>query len=189
MKFNFPNALTTFRILLIPPLVAVLLVRFEERERIAVAIYLVATLTDWLDGFLARRLKQTTVFGKLLDPVADKMLTSGVLVSLVYLHEAPVWIVVILIAREFAITGFRMTAASQHIVIPAHFLGKAKTFAEVPTFVALILGEQYLGHFAPVIGKLGLYVVLSLSLVSGADYLMKFWNKIDFAYDVPEDVE
>jgi CDP-diacylglycerol---glycerol-3-phosphate 3-phosphatidyltransferase len=186
---NFPNALTAFRIVLIPPLVAVLLVRFEEREIIGAAIYVLASATDWLDGYLARRWKQTTVLGQLLDPVADKMLTSAVLITLVHLHVAPVWIVVALIGREFAVTGFRMVAASQSLVIPAHFLGKAKTFAEAPTLLILILGANHLGPYAPVAGKLGLYVVLTLSMVSGTDYIMKFWRRINFDAPSREDTE
>jgi CDP-diacylglycerol--glycerol-3-phosphate 3-phosphatidyltransferase len=183
---NLPNAITVFRIFLIPPLVAILLIRFENREVYGVAVYLLAALTDWLDGFLARRWKQVTVIGELLDPVADKMLASAVLITLVQLGGVPAWMVVVLIAREFAVTGLRMIAASQRLVIPAHFLGKAKTFAEAPTLVVLILGETWLGPVGPVAGNAGLWIVLLLSLSSGVDYLQKSWKRIDFAASAEE---
>jgi CDP-diacylglycerol--glycerol-3-phosphate 3-phosphatidyltransferase len=185
---NIPNTLTLLRIMLVPALVAALLIRFENHAFYAVGVYLLAMATDWLDGFLARRWGQVTVFGVLLDPVADKMVTAAALISLVQTGDAPAWIVVILVGREFAVSGLRMIAASQHLVIPAHFFGKAKTFAEVPTLSVLILNRAFESPLMSRLGMAGLWTVLALSLLSGFDYWRKFRRRIDFAA-VPTEAE
>ena len=125
-QLNLPNALTSFRILLVPVLVVVILTRPEQKEGISVAIFLLAAATDWLDGWLARRRSETTTLGALLDPLADKLLIAGALISLVEVGVAPAWMVVIIIGREFAVTGLRGIAAEQGITIAAREWGKVK---------------------------------------------------------------
>src|SRR5712692_2441011 len=128
---NLPNAVTVARIFLVPLLVVVLLTKFEGRvilgipkELVGAAIFGLAALTDWLDGFLARRRKQITTFGQLIDPVADKLLTSAALISIVQMDLAPAWMVAVIIGREFAVTGLRSLAYSRGVVVPASPLGK-----------------------------------------------------------------
>ena len=137
---NLPNSLTVGRIFLVPLLVVVLLTEFEGRmvlgvpkEIVGAAIFGLASLTDWLDGYLARRRKQVTMLGQIIDPLADKLLISAALVSLVQMGLAPAWIVAVIIGREFAVTGLRSLAYSRGVVIAASPLGKIKMVAEVVT--------------------------------------------------------
>src|SRR5215203_7305029 len=130
---NLPNSLSVARIFLVPLLVSVLLTKFEGRlimglpvELVAGAIFGIASLTDWLDGYLARRRKQITTLGQLMDPVADKLLVTAALVSLVQMDLAPAWMVAVILGREFAITVLRSIAHARGVVIPASPLGKFK---------------------------------------------------------------
>jgi len=180
---NLPNSLTVTRIFLIPLLVVVLLTKFEGRqilgvpkEIVAAAIFGVASLTDWLDGYLARRRKQVTTFGQLVDPIADKLLISAALISLVQLELAPAWMVFVIIGRELAITGLRSLAYSRGVVIPASPLGKIKMVGEVVAILALILsreGTKEMNGFF-LIGQAALWVVVGAALVSAADYFRRF---------------
>jgi CDP-diacylglycerol--glycerol-3-phosphate 3-phosphatidyltransferase len=169
---NTPNLLTLFRILLVPLLVVVLLTKFEGKEFVGLAVFLVAAATDFLDGWIARRHGKITRFGKLLDPAADKILTSAAFISLVELGVAPAWMVVAIIAREFAVSALRGFAASEGVVIAAGVWGKVKTVAQVVAISLLIiygrLGE--LEHLAPV----SLWVALVVSVYSGLDYFVRF---------------
>src|ERR1051326_4463691 len=135
---NLPNALTIVRIFLVPLLVVVLLTQFAghqifgvAKELIGAAIFALASLTDWLDGYLARRRRQVTWLGQVLDPLADKLLTSAAFISLVQLGLAPAWMVALIIGREFAITGLRSLAYTKGITIPASPLGKIKMASQV----------------------------------------------------------
>ncbi len=181
---NLPNALSLTRIFLVPLLVVVLLTKFEERvvfgwrkELVAAAIFALASLTDWLDGFLARRRKQVTPLGQEIDPLADKLLTSAAFLSLVQIGLAPAWMVAIIIGREFAVTGLRSLAYARGVVIPASPLGKIKMVAEVVAILALILsrtdanGEM---NALYAIGQIALWVVVVAALVSAADYFRRF---------------
>src|SRR6476469_8565139 len=129
--WNLPNSLTLFRIFLVPFLVVVLLTKFSGREYAGLAIFLVAAITDFFDGFIARRRNQITRLGVLLDPIADKLLMSAAFISLVELQYAKAWMVVIIIGREFAVSGLRAIAATQGVAIPASPLGKSKMVSEV----------------------------------------------------------
>jgi CDP-diacylglycerol--glycerol-3-phosphate 3-phosphatidyltransferase len=177
---NLPNALTLTRIFLVPLLVVVLLTKFEGRlifgvrkELVGAAIFAIASLTDWLDGYLARRRQQVTGFGQVVDPLADKLLISAALISLVQMGLAPAWMVAIIIGREFAVTGLRSLAYSRGVVIPASPLGKIKMAAEVVAILALILGDDHLpGVFA--FGHAALWIVLAAALISAADYFRRF---------------
>src|SRR5438132_8666996 len=142
--WNLPNALTLFRIFLVPVLVVVLLTKFSNF--LGLAIFLVAAITDFFDGYFARRLNKTTRLGALLDPIADKLLMSAAFISLVELGLAPAWMIVIIIGREFAVFGLRSIAAQQGVTIAASPLGKSKTISQVVAISLLILGDQ-LGRF------------------------------------------
>ena len=163
-----------FRIFLVPFLVVVLLTKFTAREFVGLAIFLVAAVTDFLDGWLARRRNQTTKLGALLDPIADKLLMSAAFISLVEMDpmHVPAWMVVIIIGREFAVSGLRSIAAQQGVTIAASPLGKGKMVSQVIAISLLILGYE-LGQFR-VIGKVALWGVVFFALVSGIDYFIKF---------------
>src|SRR5438552_108423 len=159
---NLPNGLTLMRIFLVPLLVAVLLTKYNVL--IAVAIFLAASLTDLLDGYFARKRGQITTLGTLLDPVADKLLISSAFISLVQLQLVPAWMVVIIIGREFAVSGLRSIASSQGFTIDASQFGKIKMVAQVAAITFLILGMPG-GSPNPTFHKLGMvtlyFVVLS----------------------------
>lgn len=145
MTINAPNLLTLGRIFLVPLLVVVLLTPVSEdwfgvgRYALAIVIFLVASLTDFLDGYLARRNNQISKFGILFDPIADKLLISAALITLVEKHLAPAWAVVIIIGREFAVTGLRSVAASEGVIISAQKVGKIKMWAQCVAVVALLV--------------------------------------------------
>ncbi len=165
MKLNLPNSLTLLRIFLVPFLVVVLLTKFDGRETVGLFLFLFATATDFLDGWLARRRGQITTLGTLLDPIADKLLISAVFISLVELGLAPSWMVVIIVGREFAVSGLRAIASSQGIVIPASAWGKAKMFTEIVAASLLILALRHEMFAVP--GKAALWIVVAVALISG----------------------
>jgi CDP-diacylglycerol--glycerol-3-phosphate 3-phosphatidyltransferase len=177
---NLPNTLTLVRIFLVPLLVVVLLTEFAGRqifgvpkELIGAAIFGVASITDWLDGYLARRRRQVTRLGQVLDPIADKLLTSAAFISLVQLGLAPAWMVALIIGREFAITGLRSLAYTKGITIPASPLGKIKMASQVTAILLLILGWRPVPWLAPV-GYAALWVVMLTAVVSAVDYYRRF---------------
>src|SRR5437879_11256631 len=148
---NLPNSLTVTRIFLVPLLVVVLLTKFEGRQILGVpneivgaAIFALASLTDWADGYLARRRKQITPLGQMIDPLADKLLTLAALISLVQMDLAPAWMVAVILGREFAVTALRSLAFARGVAIPASPLGKLKMIGQVIAILALILshGQQ-----------------------------------------------
>ena len=168
--WNLPNLLTAFRILLVPILVVVLLTELDGREFIGLGLFLLAALTDFLDGFLARRNKQVTNLGKLLDPAADKILTSAAFISLVELGLAPAWMVVIIVAREFAVSTLRSVAASQNLVLAAAMSGKVKTVLQISAISFLIVKDQLgLGLLAEIV----LWAALVATVVSGVEYFFR----------------
>lgn len=176
MRLNLPNALTLFRIFLVPFLVVVLLTKFEGREIVALAIFLTATATDFLDGWLARRRGEITTLGTLLDPIADKLLISAAFISLVELGLVPAWMVVVVVAREFAVTGLRTIASDQGVVIAASAWGKAKMASQITAISVLILSERF--EFLELPGKVMLWIVVAIALISGAQYFALFLRKI-----------
>ena len=173
---NLPNALTLSRILIVPLLVVVLLTQIEGREFIGLGLFLVASLTDFLDGFLARRRKEVTALGKLLDPAADKILTSAAFISLVGLGLAPAWMVVVVIAREFAVSSLRSLAAAQDVVLAASFAGKVKTVTQIVAISLLIISDQ-LGSF-DLLAPLSLWVALVATLCSGIEYFVRNGRRV-----------
>lgn len=170
--WNTPNSLTLLRIFLVPFLVVVLLTKFYGREWVGLTIFLIAAITDFFDGWIARRSNKITRLGALLDPIADKLLMSAAFISLVELGLAPAWMIVIIIGREFAVSGLRSIAAQQGVTIAASPLGKSKTISQVIAIALLIMGDQ-LGRFI-MLGKLALWAVMLFALVSGIDYFLKF---------------
>jgi CDP-diacylglycerol---glycerol-3-phosphate 3-phosphatidyltransferase len=183
---NVPNTLTIARIFFVPLLVAVLV---QERiilhwngavitnDVVALIIFWVAAATDMLDGYLARRWGQVTTIGTLLDPIADKLLVSAALISLVQVHAVPGWLVVLIVGREFAVSGLRSIAAVEGYTIKASELGKTKTVSQVLAISLLMVSI----HHAWVVrwANLALYVVVFFSLWSAISYFNKFWRKVD----------
>jgi CDP-diacylglycerol--glycerol-3-phosphate 3-phosphatidyltransferase len=183
---NLPNTLTIARIFFVPLLVAVLV---QERiilhwngavitnDVVALIIFWMAAATDLLDGYLARRWGQVTTIGTLLDPIADKLLVSAALIALVQVRVVPGWLVVLLVGREFAVSGLRSIAAMEGYTIRASELGKTKTFWQVLAISLLMISMRH-----PWVGKwadLSLYVVVLFSIWSAISYFNKFWRKID----------
>lgn len=175
---NIPNLLSIFRILLVPPLVVVLLTKFDGKEWWGLGLFLSAAVMDFLDGYLARRRKEVTRLGTLLDPAADKILIAAAFISLVEMDHAsnhavvPAWIVVVIIAREFAVTSLRAFAAAEHFVIPSGIWGKAKTTVQIVSIALLIIYNQ-LGEFRH-LAPISLWVALGVTLYSGIDYFIRF---------------
>ncbi len=170
---NLPNSLTLARIFLVPLLVVVLWTEFEGKELVGAAIFSVAALTDWLDGFLARRQKQVTTFGQLMDPLADKLLITAALISLVQMELAPAWMVAIILGRELGVTVLRSLAYSRGETIPASPLGKAKMMSQVVAILLLILGREHLRQFF-VLGQIALWIVVVTALASALEYYRRF---------------
>jgi CDP-diacylglycerol--glycerol-3-phosphate 3-phosphatidyltransferase len=177
---NLPNAITLVRMFLVPLLVVVLLTEFEGRQVLGVskellgaAIFAIASFTDWLDGYLARRRQQVTWLGQILDPLADKLLISASLVSLVQLGLAPAWMVAVIIGREFAVTGLRSIAYARGLAMPASRLGKLKMVSQVVAILLLILGWERVPLLL-LLGQAALWVVLATALISAVDYYRRF---------------
>jgi CDP-diacylglycerol---glycerol-3-phosphate 3-phosphatidyltransferase len=162
---NVPNALTVFRILLVPVLVVVLLSELEHGDLLAAVIFAIASLTDAVDGYLARSRNAITTFGKLMDPVADKLLILAALVSLVQLDRLAAWVAMVIIAREFAVTATRMAAAQQNVVVSAGAWGKAKTVVQVVTVFFLIAVDG-----SPLWLDLLVIGTVAITVASGIDY-------------------
>ena len=176
---NLPNALTLGRIFLIPFLVVVLLTRFEAelifgvpKEVVGAAIFGLAAFTDWLDGFLARRRRQITSLGQMMDPMADKLLVTAALVSLVWMGLAAAWMVWVILGRELAITVLRSLAHARGVSIPSSKLGKVKMVTEVVAILLLMLGNQVQMFY--VLGTIALWGVMIVALVSAADYYRRY---------------
>ncbi len=184
---NLPNALTVLRIFLVPLLVVVLLTRIEGHVYLGTGIFLVAVLTDYLDGFFARRRNEVTRLGILLDPLADKLLTAAAFLSLVEMGLVPAWAVMIVLARELAVTGLRNVAAGRGVLIRASALGKAKMASQVTAILLLLLSRVMPALRLP--GLVALAVVVALAVWSGADYFLRFWRDVVRAPLRAEDAE
>ena len=174
---NIPNSLTLIRIFLVPLLVVVLLTRGENFELWGVGILLGAALTDWLDGYLARKRRQVTTLGVLLDPIADKILICAAFITLIELDLAPAWMVLIIVGREVAVMGLRAIATTQGFSIPVSDLGKLKMVSQVCAAALLILGSRY--AVLSVAGEAALWLVVVFALVSAARYFLEFWRGLD----------
>ena len=171
--WSLPNALSLLRIVLVPFLVVFLLTRYAWA---GLAVFWAASFTDYLDGYLARSRGEVTTIGKLLDPVADKLLVSAAFISLVELGLAPAWMVVVIIGREMAVTGLRAVAADARMIIPAGTIGKYKLFSQVVAVSILILQLRFewLADYATI----ALWVVVILAALSAAQYFWAFWSRL-----------
>jgi CDP-diacylglycerol--glycerol-3-phosphate 3-phosphatidyltransferase len=164
---NVPNVLTLLRILAVPVLVVALLDETPDGDVIAALVFALAALTDGLDGYIARRRRQVTTFGKLMDPLADKLLVIAALVSLVSLDRLAAWVAMVIIAREVAVTGLRSLAAERGVVIAASWMGKLKTLLQVAAVFALIAFDP-----SPAWVDALLYLAVAVTVISGVDYFL-----------------
>jgi len=181
---NLPNILTMTRIAAIPLLAALLLSPSKDSGFWAAAVFALASITDWLDGYLARRMGIVTVFGKFLDPIADKMIVMAAMVMILPFGRVPAWMVLVILGREIIITGLRGIASSEGIVIQASDLGKFKTIFQIVAILGLILHYDYNWFFGiahPLltvnmhnIGMFYLWIATVLTIWSGVDYLARF---------------
>ena len=170
---NLPNKLTIFRVILIPFFVVFLLLDPSNQtyRYIADAIFIIASLTDMLDGKIARKYNLVTNFGKFMDPLADKLLVSAAMICLIATGQLAAWIVIVIISREFIISGFRLIASDNGIVIAASYWGKFKTVFQMLMIIVLIANIQM--PFFTVLGTILIYVALVLAIVSLIDYIVK----------------
>jgi len=185
---NLPNLLTLARIAAIPLLVVLLLFDNREANFWAALVFALAAVTDWLDGWLARKWEVVTVLGKFLDPLADKLIVMAALIMLIPLGRVPAWAVFLILAREMIVTGLRSIAASEGIVIAASVLGKYKTIFQMVAIIGLLLHYDYYWFFGVDVelfhatmqhaGLFFFYVAVALTIGSGADYLVKFFKII-----------
>ncbi|MHA7765432.1 CDP-diacylglycerol--glycerol-3-phosphate 3-phosphatidyltransferase [Bacillus atrophaeus] len=188
--FNLPNKITLSRIALIPIFMIIMLAPFEwghldlGDESIPVAhlvgaiLFIIASTTDWVDGYYARKLNLVTNFGKFLDPLADKLLVSAALIILVQLELAPAWMVIVIISREFAVTGLRLVLAGTGEVVAANMLGKVKTWAQIIAVSALLLHNLPFELVSFPFGDLALWVAVFFTVVSGWEYFSKNWEAL-----------
>lgn len=172
---NLPNKLTMFRVILIPFFVFFLLAPYFEGygNYIALAIFIVASLTDLADGKIARKYNLVTNFGKFMDPLADKLLVCSAMICLIDLGLIPSWVVIIIIAREFIISGFRLIASDNGVVIAASYWGKFKTTFQMLMVIVLIFNVELQNEVLNVIGVVLIYVALALTVISLCDYIIK----------------
>ena len=178
VPLNIPNALTMLRILAVPVVVVALLAEVPNGDLVAGVVFALAALTDGLDGYIARRRDDVTTFGKLMDPLADKLLIVAALVSLVALDRLQAWIAMVIIARELAVTGLRAVAVEQGVVISASWLGKVKTALQIAAVIALIAVDP-----ATTAVDLLVYAAVAVTVISGADYFFGLRRRLAEAAD------
>jgi len=186
--FNLPNMLTFGRVAAVPVLIVLLLFDNRTAGLWAAVIFSLAAFTDWLDGYLARKMEIVTILGKFLDPLADKLITMAAFVMLIPLDRVPAWAVFLILAREMVVTGLRSIASSEGVVIAASQLGKYKTIFQMIAIVGLLLHYDYYWFFGleweifhvsmQNVGTFFFYVALFLTLWSGFDYLFKFFKVV-----------
>ena len=172
---NLPNLLTLLRILLVPVLVVALTEGIEHGSAIAAGVFVLAALTDGLDGYIARSREAITTFGKVMDPVADKLLIAAALMALVSLDRVAAWVAMVIIAREFAVSGLRIAAGQQGVVIPASVLGKVKTIVQSAAVLALIAAPNEEAAWVVAL----VYAMVVATVVSGADYFLNFRRRLE----------
>jgi len=171
---NLPNALTLLRILAVPVVVVALLGETPNGDALAAGVFALAALTDGLDGYFARSRDAVTTFGKLMDPLADKLLITAALVSLVSLHRLQAWVAMVIIAREIAVTGLRAIAAERGVVIAASWMGKLKTVLQIAAVFALIAANP-----APLWVDVLVYLAVAATVISGADYFFGLRRRLE----------
>lgn len=171
---NLANKLTIIRIFLVPIFLIFIAVKeIPYGTIIATAVFIIAALTDKLDGYIARSRNQITRFGKFMDPLADKLLVTAALVSLVDFKIIPPWVAMVIIAREFAVTGLRSIAASEGVVIAASWWGKIKTFVQIVAIIFALINLNYANAYFTTAGKIVMYITVIVTILSGIDYFIK----------------
>ncbi|AXI11144.1 CDP-diacylglycerol--glycerol-3-phosphate 3-phosphatidyltransferase [Oceanobacillus sp. 143] len=185
---NLPNKLTLSRIILIPVFILLLSIPFDWGEWnigdtilpvshfVAAVLFIFASATDWIDGYYARKYNLVTNLGKFMDPLADKLLVSAALILLIEMGLAPAWVVIIIISREFAVTGLRLVAAGEGIVLAAGNLGKIKTATQMIAIAVLLLHNFPFSYLGFPFGTIMLYIALFFTVLSGVDYFIKNWH-------------
>lgn len=175
---NVPNTITMLRVTVIPVLFFLLLSPGETGSLVIATLFVIAALTDFLDGYVARKYEIVTVMGKYLDPIADKLIINAAMILMIPIGRIPAWIVAVIITRDFVVDGIRTIASSEGSVIQASMLGKQKTICQVFAVSALMIHYPFLGVDAHVVGTVILYLALVLSVWSGMEYFMKFYREI-----------
>lgn len=185
---NLPNKITVSRIFLIPLILIILTIDFNWGEinignnslpvtqLVAGIIFIFASITDWLDGYIARKYNLITNMGKFLDPLADKLLVSAAFIMLIELQIAPAWIIIVIISREFAITGFRLVASGEGVVLAASSMGKLKTVSQILAVILLMLNNFPFSYTNIPFDMIMLYIALIFTVWSGIDYFVKNWS-------------
>ena len=175
---NLPNKLTIARMAMVPLFMVALLINTPESRILSVVIFALASLTDMLDGQIARKYNMVTNFGKLMDPLADKVLTAAAMICLVELGDLAAWIAVVIIFREYLITGLRSVAASENIVVAANIWGKVKTVCQMIALMLLMVKPQVVALCGIDLGLWMMYVAVALTIYSGLDYVLKLNKQI-----------
>lgn len=183
---NLPNKLTVARIVMTPIYLLAMMMEFDYHYLVAAVIFIVASITDFVDGKLARKNNQVTTFGKLCDPLADKMLTTAALLAFMHLGICNIWIVMIILTREFLVTSFRLVASAQGVVIAANIWGKLKTVSQMVVSIALMPAIHFVNYFSldfssfALVSNVALGVTAILTVVSGIIYIIDGIKVIDF---------
>lgn len=178
---NLPNKITFIRVLLVPVFILMFYINIPHNQLYAGIIFIIAALTDTLDGYLARKYSLVTNLGKFIDPLADKLLVSAALILLVEVGTIPAWVVIIIIAREFTITGFRIIAASEGVTIAASSLGKFKTITQLIAIILLLFNNMFFEQFNIPMDQIFLYISLAFTVLSGFDYIYKNRNTLNLS--------
>jgi len=174
--FNLPNTITMLRIGVIPALFCLLFSPGPAMSIVLAILFIVAALTDLLDGYIARRFEIVTTMGKFLDPIADKLIVNTAMILMIPIGRIPAWIVAVIIIRDFAVDGIRNIASSEGMIIQASPLGKRKTLCQIFAVSALMIHYPFIGADAHMIGMVILYIALILTVTSGFDYFLKFYR-------------
>jgi CDP-diacylglycerol--glycerol-3-phosphate 3-phosphatidyltransferase len=178
---NIPNLLSISRILAVPIFIILMIEPTPIRALVAAIVFLFASATDWLDGYLARKWGQVTKMGKLLDPIADKILVASALIILVNINKGDPWLAIaaiVIISREFAVTGLRAIASSEGIVIPAETTGKYKTGTQIIAILSFVLDYHMETSWLTTLGWITLIIAVILSAYSAVQYFIQFWKKL-----------
>lgn len=182
---NAANTITFARILLVPVFVVLLFMHIPHGDVLAIAVFSVAAATDKLDGYLARSRNSITVLGQFLDPLADKLLISAALISLVALDRLPAWVAMVIIAREMAVSGLRIAAIAQGVSIPADTLGKWKTTAQIVMVIVLLFPELSDQPGRGLVENMLIYVAVILTIVSGVQYFVNARTRLHAPWSQP----
>ena len=176
---NVPNLLSISRILAVPVFIVLMLEPTPLRALLAGIVFSIASVTDWLDGYLARKWGQVTKIGKLLDPIADKILVTSALITLVDIARIPSWIAIVIIGREIAVTGLRAMAASEGIIMAAENMGKWKVGAQITAVLCLVLDYHLGTDWLSDIGRIAIFIAMVLAVVSGMRYVIDYWRTVE----------